>query len=158
MVAQGHRTKIGWLQSSPLLPRMSMPPSSTRSLRTRQMVNGTVQCLHQGILPSMTHILPANSILPNKSQPFSIVWADDTDSICDLPCLLTYLDNLGCNRHRTNATRASPTTGRSIRTASNGAAAPSSLPSPSSLTQPPLFPCNAPAAAAAPTAGIFVYC
>jgi hypothetical protein len=50
---------------------------------------GTVQCLHQGILPSMTRMFPANSILPNKSQPFSIVWADKTDSICELPCLLT---------------------------------------------------------------------
>ena len=43
---------------------------------------GTVQCLHEGILPPMTriqHVLPANSIFPNKSQPFSIVWADDTD-------------------------------------------------------------------------------
>ena len=26
---------------------------------------GTVQCLYQGILPSMTRMLPANSILPN---------------------------------------------------------------------------------------------
>ena len=26
----------------------------------------------------MTRMLPTNSILPNKSQPFSIVWADDT--------------------------------------------------------------------------------
>ena len=51
---------------------------------------GTVQCLHQGILYSMTCMLPGNSILTNKSQSFSIVWADDTDSICDLSCLLTY--------------------------------------------------------------------
>jgi hypothetical protein len=94
---------------------------------------GTVQCLHEGILPLMTriqHVLPANSIFPNKSQPFTIVWADDTDSICHLPCLLTYLDNHRCNRHRTNAMRESSTTGRSIRRASNGAAAPSTtLPS-----------------------------
>jgi hypothetical protein len=53
---------------------------------------GKVQCLFQGIKSSMTRTVPANSIWPNKSQPFSIVWADDTDSICDLPCLLTCLD------------------------------------------------------------------
>jgi hypothetical protein len=50
----------------------------------------TVQRLHHGISPSMTRTLPANTILPNKSQPFSIMWADNTDSNCDLPCLLTY--------------------------------------------------------------------
>jgi hypothetical protein len=51
---------------------------------------GKVQCLFQGIQLSMTRPLPADSILPNKSQPFSIVWTDNTDSICDLQCLLTY--------------------------------------------------------------------
>ena len=61
---------------------------------------GTVQCLYQVILPSMTRMLPANSMLPNKSQPFSIVWADNTDSICDLPCLLTYLANHANKRHK----------------------------------------------------------
>jgi hypothetical protein len=77
---------------------------------------GTVQCLHQGILPSMTRTLPANTLLPNKSQPFSIVWADNTDSICDLPSVLTFLDNVTSNRYRTNAT-SSPATGRSARMA-----------------------------------------
>jgi hypothetical protein len=129
---------------------MSMPLSSTRRFADQAdgaWTTGTVQCLHQGIL--------ANSILPNQSQPFPIVWADDTDSICNLPCLLTYFDNHAINRHRTDATRSSPTTGRSAHRASNGAAAPSSLPSPSSLPLPPLFPRDAPAAAPAPTAGIF---
>ena len=90
-----------------------------------------------------------------KSQPFSIVWEEDTDSICDLPCLLTNLDNFANNRHRADATRSSPATGGRARRASNGAAAPSSLPSSSSLPQPPLFASNAPAAAPAPTAGVF---
>jgi hypothetical protein len=62
------------------------------------------------------------------------VWADNTDSTCDLLSVLTYLDNHASNRHhRTNATRSSPATNRSARRASNGAATPSSLPSPSSL-------------------------
>jgi hypothetical protein len=95
-----------------------------------------------------------NRVLPNKSYPCSIVWADDTDSICDLPCLLTYLDNFASKRPKADATR-SPTTGRSVRRASNRAAAPSSLPSSSSLPQPPLLPRDAPAAAPAPTAGVF---
>ena len=115
---------------------------------------GQVQCQYQGILPSMTRMVPADSIPPNKSQPFSIVWADDTDSICDLPLLLTYLDNHASKRHRADATR-SPATGGRARRASNGAAAPSSLPSSSSLPQPSLFASNAPLAAPAPTAGIF---
>jgi len=37
----------------------------------------------------MTRTLPADTILTSKSQPFSIVWADNTDSICDLPSVLT---------------------------------------------------------------------
>ena len=51
--------------------------------------------------------------------------------------------------------RASPTTGRSVREVFNGATAPSCLPSSSSLPQPPLLPRHAPAAAPAPTAGVF---
>ncbi len=117
---------------------------------------GTVQCLHQGILPSMTRTLPTNTLLPNKSQPFSIVWADHTDSICDLPSVLTFMDNITSKRYRTNATSSSPVTGRSALRASNGAAAPSSLPSSSSLLQPPLPPHNPPPVAApAYDAGIF---
>ena len=60
---------------------------------------GQVQCQHQGILPSMTRMVPADSIPPNKSQSFSIVWVDDTDNICDLSCFLTYLDNFVSKRH-----------------------------------------------------------
>ena len=114
-----------------------------------------VQCLHQGFTPSMTRTLPTDTLLPNKSQPFSIVWADNTDSICDLPSMLTFLDNFKSKRHRTNATSPSPATNRSARTASNGAAAPSSLSSSSSFPRPPLPPRDAPAAAPARTAGIF---
>ena len=91
----------------------------------------------------------------NKSQSFSIVWADNTDSICDLPSVLTFLDNFKIKRYRTNATSSSPATGRGARRASNGAAAPSSLPSSSSLPQSPLPPQNPPAAEPASVAGIF---
>jgi hypothetical protein len=51
---------------------------------------GTIQCLHQDILQSMTRTLPADTITTNKSHPFSIVWADNTDSICDLSSVLTF--------------------------------------------------------------------
>ncbi len=85
---------------------------------------GKVQCLFQGIQSSITRTVPANSIWPNKSQPFSIVWADNTDSICDLQRLLTYVDNyLNKRRYKADATRSSTTNGGSCRT-SNGAAAP----------------------------------
>jgi hypothetical protein len=98
---------------------------------------GKVQCLLQGIQSSMTRPLPVNSILPNKSQPFSIVWTDNTDSICDLRCLLTYVDNYVNKRHKkADATRSSTTNGSACNV-SNGAAAPSSLPSSSSLPQTP---------------------
>ncbi len=117
---------------------------------------GTIQCLRQGLLQSMTCTFPADTILPNKSQPFSIVWGDNTDSICDLPSVLTFLDNHANNcHHRANANRSSPATNRSVRTTSNGAAAPSSLSSPSSLPQSPLPPHNPPASAPASAAGIF---
>ena len=97
----------------------------------------------------MTHCRTTSSC-PTKAQPFSIVWADHTDSICDLPSLLTYMDNHATKRHRTNATQSRATSGRARR-ASNGAAAPSSLPSSSPLPHHPIPPSNAPA----PTAGIF---
>ena len=112
-----------------------------------------VQCLVQGIQLSMTRPLPADSLLPNKSQPFSIVWADNTDSICDLQCLLIYMDNHATKRHKVDAMRSS-TTNRSARRTSNGAAAPSSLPSPSSLPRTPFPPRDATVAAPAHTAGI----
>jgi hypothetical protein len=63
---------------------------------------GMVQYLHQDILQSMTHTLPDNLIFPNISQSFPIVWADNTDSICDLPLSLTYLDNHAHKLHRTD--------------------------------------------------------
>ena len=86
-------------------------------------------CLHQDILSSMTHTLPSNIILPNKSQSYSIVWTDNTDSIYDLPSLLTYLDNHATKRHRTDTTR-SPVTVGITRRVSNGTATPSRESSP----------------------------
>jgi hypothetical protein len=99
------------------------------------------------------HVASQQHLVQQKSAFFDC-WADDTDSICDLPCLLTYLDYFVNNRHKADA-RRSPATGGRARRASNGAAAPSSLPSSSSLPQPPLFPRDAPSAAPAPTAGTF---
>ncbi len=61
---------------------------------------------HQDILQSMTLTLPTNSILSNKSQSFSIVWTDNTDSICDLRSFLTYLDNHPTKPYRTDTTRS----------------------------------------------------
>ena len=114
---------------------------------------GKVQCLYQDILQSMTHMLSTNIILTNKSQPFSIVWADNTDSIRDLPCLLTYLTNHANNQHKLDTTR--PTTGGNFRTTSNGVSAPSSLPSSSSIPQDPLLPRHD-LEAAPPPARVFV--
>jgi hypothetical protein len=39
---------------------------------------GKVQCIHQDIKKSMTRNVSSDSIFPNKSHPFSIVWEDDT--------------------------------------------------------------------------------
>ena len=75
-----------------------------------------VQCLHEGILPSRTRTLPTDNTLPNKSLPCFIVWADITDSICDLPSLLTYMDNHVTKRHRTNTTQSPTTSGRARTT------------------------------------------
>ena len=147
MVARTRRTNAGCKRYSPPRPSMTWPLSSARMLQLMQMACGRLGSLHQGITPSMTRTLPADTLLPNKSQPFSIVWVDNTDSICDLQCLLTYVDNYVNKRHnKADATRSSTTNGSACRT-SNGAAAPSSLPSPSSLPQPPLPPHNPPAPA-----------
>jgi hypothetical protein len=155
MVARTQHTSAGCKRYSPLLPEYaSFLNEEVAAEEDGVWTTGKVQCLFQGIQSSMTRALPANSILPNKSQPFSIVWADNTDSICDLQCLLTYMDNYANKRHKAVATRSSTTNG-SARRASNGAAAPSSIPSSSSIPQPPLPPHNAPAAALASAAGIF---
>jgi hypothetical protein len=99
-----------------------------------------VQWLHLVIMPFMTRTLPTDSLLSNKSQSFSIVWTDNTDSICDLPSVLTFLDNFTSKRYRTNTTSSSPVTGRSDRGASNGVEAPSSPSSSSSLLKSPQIP------------------
>ena len=44
---------------------------------------GMVQCLHQGILPSMTRTLPADTLLPNKSQPLDTVTSNSMISLGD---------------------------------------------------------------------------
>jgi hypothetical protein len=51
---------------------------------------GTVQCLYQCILPRAC--CQPTASCPTKVSPFRL-WADATDSICGLPCLLTYWDN-----------------------------------------------------------------
>ncbi len=102
----------------------------------------------------MTCPLTVNIILPNKRYPFSIVWVDNTDSICDLQCLLTYMDNHTTKRHKADTTRSS-TTNRSARRTSNGVGTPSSLPSPPSLPRSPFPPRDAPPDTPAHTGGIF---
>jgi hypothetical protein len=83
----------------------------------------------------------------------SVMWTDDTDTICDLPCLLTYLDNHVNNRHKTDGTRH-PTTGGSFHRDSNGVVTPSSLPSPCSIPQAPLLPRHVPVSSPLPTTGV----
>ena len=97
----------------------------------------------------ITHTLPDNSILSNKSKTFSIVWEDNTDSICDLFLLMTYLDNHPTKRYRTDTTR-SPTNGGRARRSSNGTVDPSSLPYSSPLPHHPFPPNNDPT----PTEGL----
>ncbi len=101
------------LPSTPL-PFHRSPETRSQTFSPRAMVLFFFFSIRQDILYSMTHMLSANIFLPNKSQPFSIVWVDDTHSICDLPCLLTYLDNFASKRHKADATR-SPVTNRSLQ-------------------------------------------
>jgi hypothetical protein len=109
MVLQPRLTRTGYKRYSPLL----LPHDFTAFVGEKVgghadvvWTTGKVQCLHQGITPSMTRTLPTDTLLSNKSQPFSIVWADNTDSICDLPFMLTFWDNFKSKHHRTNATHA----------------------------------------------------
>ena len=152
-----HHTRPGYKTSSPLMRHTRIQPSSPKEVAecfSGVWYIGKVQYIYQDIKQSMTCNVSIDSVLPDKSQPFSFVWEDDTDTTCELSSLLTYLDNFESNRHKADATRSS-TTGRSARRASNGESVPSSLPSSSSLPQPPLSPHNAPAAAPASTTGIF---
>jgi hypothetical protein len=70
--------------------------------------------------------------------------------MCDLPCLLTYLDNYANNRHKADATR-SPAEAFVELLMVRQPLPPIFLLSP----QPPLLPRHAPAAAPPPTAGVF---
>jgi hypothetical protein len=159
-------TSAGYKRCSPLLLRMTLSHYATHDFDTfidekvashadGVWTTGKVQCLHQGIMPSMTRTLTVDSFLPNKSQSFSNVWTDNKDSIFDLPSVLTFLDNFTSKRYRTNSTSSSPATGRSVRGASTGVAAPSSLPFSSSLLQDPLPPHSDPADAPASVTEIF---
>ena len=110
------------------MSHMSMSPSSIIRLLISVMVYGqlvnrsTVQDLHQDILSSMMRMLPVTASWPTK---------------------VTYLDNFARNHHKGDTTRSPATDGRA-RKSFNGVAAPSSLPSSSSLPQPSLFINNAP--------------
>ena len=99
------------------------------------------------------HCSRRQHLAQQKSALFDCV-GGYSDSICDLQCLLTYVDNYANKRHKADATRSSTTNG-SARRASNGAAAPSSFLSSSYIPQLPLPPHNAPAALPASDAGIF---
>jgi hypothetical protein len=111
-------------------------------------------------LRSMTRTPAPDALRPTKSQPFSIFWEDNTDSVVDLRTLLQNVRNYEQGLHRPSTSILPPTSNgaRAHSTVvSNGAAAPS----PSSALPPPqAHATQAPAAAAAsaraaPGAGIF---
>jgi hypothetical protein len=84
------------------------------------------------------------------------VWTtDNTDSICDLQCFLTYVDNYVNKRHKKADVTWSLTTNGSDRRDSNGVTDPSSLPSSSFLPQSLLPPHNPRVTAPSSTTGIF---
>ncbi len=124
----------------PLLLCMTFPPSLTRRSALTEMVCGRlgrssafirVLCPPWRVHYRLTVSWPIKVSL----SPLCGVWTDNTDSICDLPSVLTFLDNFTSKRYRTNSTSSSPVTGRCVRWASNGVTSPSSLSSSSSLLQ-----------------------
>ena len=78
-----------------------------------------------------------------RSVIFSVSWL-----------YLDNLDNHTNNPHKAGTT-TTPTTGGNFRRACNGVPTPSSLPSSSSIPQPPLLPHHTPVVLPPPTPGIF---
>ena len=77
----------------------------------------------------MTRTPAPDAIYPTKSQPFSIIWEDSTDSVVDLRRLLQFARNFELGLHKPS-TDPPPT--------SNGARAPGTVVS--MELQPPLLP------------------
>ena len=67
----------------------------------------------------MTRTPAPDAIYPTKSQPFSIIWEDNTDSVVDLRRLQLYLRNFEQGLHKAPISAPPPT--------SNGARAPGTV-------------------------------
>jgi hypothetical protein len=110
---------------------------------------------------STIRVPASDAIFPTKSQPFSIIWEDNTDSVVDLRTLLCLVRNFEQGLYQLSASTPTPTSNRaraSGTVVSNGAAPAHS--SSSSLSPPQAHAPQSPAAAAvsaraAPTACIF---
>ena len=106
---------------------------------------------------SVTRTSAPEAIYPTKSQPFSIIWEDNTDSVVDLRRLLQHARNFEQGLHKLSATSIPPTFNGARARHGGIQAAPSSS---SSLSPPQAHASQAPAAVAAsagatPGAGIF---
>ena len=64
---------------------------------------------------SMTRTSASNAIYPTKSQPFSIIWEDNTDSVVDLRRLQLYMRNFEQGLHKAHISAPPPDVQRSPR-------------------------------------------
>ena len=100
-------------------------------------------------LKSMTRTPAPDALRPTKSQPFSIIWEDNTDSVVDLRTLRQIMRNHEQGLHKPS-TSIPPPTSNGARAQSTVVSQGAAAPSPSSALPPPqVHAPQAPAAAAA---------
>jgi hypothetical protein len=165
---QGHTpsTYKAWLQG--IDPQTAGKPAYTSyiSAKVAQPFEtgwgvGVVCCIAADPrLKSMTRMPAPDALRPTKSQPFSIIWEDNTDSVVDLRTLLQIVRNHEQGLHKPS-TSIPPPTSNGARAQSTVVSQGAAAPSPSSALPPPqVHAPQAPAAAAAsaraaPGASIF---
>jgi len=165
---QGHApsTYRTWLQG--IDPQTAGKPAYTSYIGAKVAQHfetgwgvGVVCCIASDPrLKSMTRTPAPDALRPTKSQPFSIIWEDNTDSVVDLRTLLQIVRNYEQGLHKPS-TSIPPPTSNGARAQSTVVSQGAAAPSPSSALPPPqVHAPQAPAAAsasarAAPGASIF---
>ena len=124
---QGHTTSTyrSWLQD--IDPRTAGAPAYTSYIGAKVAQHfetgwgvGVVCCIAADPrLKSVTRTPAPDALRPTKSQPFSIIWEDNTDSVVDLRTLLQIVRNHEQGLHKPSTSIPPPT--------SNGASAQSSV-------------------------------
>jgi hypothetical protein len=125
---QGHTpsTYKTWLQG--IDPRTAGTPAYTSYIGAKVTQHfetgwgvGVVYCIAADpLLKSITRTPPPDALRPTKSQPFSIIWEDNTDSVVDLRTLRQTMRNHEQGLHKPSTSSPPPDVQRTPRAKHGG--------------------------------------